>query len=170
VPLDEWGTDWTPPAEVAVAPGVDMKKPMPRQVVAMTPETFFGRLNALLPANPAYPADAPVMERIAALGVVPDAEFPWASFAPEVQHAITAGVEAGKQAITPSWAGWSPRSRCMDTSTQRVAAARSRMQERDGLRLRAARRLALVSRFPRSRGRRRAAVVSGGELSHSSRR
>ena len=46
----------------------------------MTPETFFGRLNALLAANPPYAADAPVMERIAALGIAPGAEFPWESF------------------------------------------------------------------------------------------
>ena len=52
VPLEAWGSDWAPPAEVPVQPGVDVKTPVPRQVLAMTPETFFGRLNALLPANP----------------------------------------------------------------------------------------------------------------------
>ena len=55
VPLEAWGSDWTPPADVPVKPGVDSKTPVPRQVLAMTPETFFGRLNSLLPANPAYP-------------------------------------------------------------------------------------------------------------------
>ena len=96
VPLDAWGTDWTPPAEVPVQPGVDTRTPVPRQVLTMTPETFFSRLNALLPANPPDPADAPLMERIAALGVAPGAEFPWAGFDPDVQHAITEGVEAGR--------------------------------------------------------------------------
>ena len=72
-------------------PGVDGKTPVPRQVLAMTPETFFGRLNALLPSNPPYPEDAPVMERIARLGIVPGAEFPWASFDPDVQQAISDG-------------------------------------------------------------------------------
>ena len=99
VPLEAWGSDWTPPAEVPVKPGVDAKTPVPRQLLAMTPETFFARLNALLPANPPYPEDAPVMERIARLGIVPGAEFPWANFDPEVQQAISKGVEAGKTAI-----------------------------------------------------------------------
>jgi hypothetical protein len=99
VPLAAWGGDWTPPAEVPVKSGVDAKTPVPRQVLAMSPETFFGRLNGLLVDNPPYPADAPVLERIAALGIAPGAEFPWGSFPPSVQQAITEGVEAGKQAI-----------------------------------------------------------------------
>ena len=99
VPLEGWGTDWTPPAEVPVQPGVDTLTPVPRQVLAMTPETFFARLNGLLTANPPYPADVPVMARIAGLGVAPGVEFPWASFEPGVQQAISQGVEAAKQAI-----------------------------------------------------------------------
>ena len=99
VPLKAWGSDWAPPAEVPVQPGVDLKTPVPRQVLAMSPETFFGRLNALLATNPPYPDDAPVMERIAQLGIAPGAEFPWTSFESEAQRAIAAGVEAGKQAI-----------------------------------------------------------------------
>jgi hypothetical protein len=99
VPLQAWGTSWMPPAEVPVQPGIDAATPVPRQILAMGPETFFGRLNALLPANPPYPADAPVMERIARLGITPGAAFPWASFAPAVQEAISKGVEAGKQAV-----------------------------------------------------------------------
>ena len=56
----------------------------------MTPETFFARLNALLVANPPYTADAAVMARIAELGIATGAEFPWASFEPDVQEAIAA--------------------------------------------------------------------------------
>ena len=39
------------------------------------------------------------MERITALGIAPGGEFPWSSFEPDVQEAISEGVEAGKQAI-----------------------------------------------------------------------
>ena len=99
VPLAAWGTDWQPPAEVPVAPGVDTKTPVPRQVLGMSPDTFFGRLNALLADNPPYPEDAPVMERIAKLGIAPGAGFPWERFEPAVQDAISVGVEAGKKAI-----------------------------------------------------------------------
>ncbi len=99
VPLQAWGTDWAPPAEVSVAPGVDVKTPVPRQVMAMTAATFFGRLNALLSTNPPCAEDAPVMERIARLGIAPGAEFPWASFEPGLQQALSEGVNAGKQAV-----------------------------------------------------------------------
>jgi hypothetical protein len=99
MPLSAWGTAWQPPAEVPLKPGVDAETPVPRQVLGMTPSRFFGRLNALLTTNPAYPADAPVLERIAALGIAPGAAFPWASFSPEVQTAIGEGIKAGQQQI-----------------------------------------------------------------------
>jgi hypothetical protein len=99
VPLEAFGSNWLPPAEVPLKPGVDAKTSVPEQVLKMTPEKFFGRLNALLPGNPAYPADAPVVARNAKLGVVPGSEFPWASFSPEVQSAITAGMKAGIEQI-----------------------------------------------------------------------
>jgi hypothetical protein len=40
-----------------------------------------------------------MMERIARLGITPGAGFPWASFDPAVQEAITKGTEAGRQAV-----------------------------------------------------------------------
>jgi hypothetical protein len=99
VPLAAWGTDWTPPSEAPVQSGVDTTTSVPRQILAMGADSFFERLNALLVGNPPYEADAPVMERIAQLGIGPGAAFPWDDFGPEVQRAITGGVEAGKQAI-----------------------------------------------------------------------
>ncbi len=99
VPLSAWGTGWIPPAEVALEGEVDIVTPVPRQVLAMTPEVFFARLNALLPRNPPYAEDAPVMDRIARLGIGAGADFPWSSFDPEVQDAISQGVAAAKDAI-----------------------------------------------------------------------
>ena len=40
-----------------------------------------------------------MIERIAKLGIAPGADFPWERFEPAVQDAISAGVQAGKQAI-----------------------------------------------------------------------
>ena len=59
VPLSAWGTDYTPPDEVPLKPGVDRTTPVPAQVLAMSPETFFNRLNALLVNNPPEPDDPP---------------------------------------------------------------------------------------------------------------
>ena len=75
VPLKAWASDWTPPTEVPVQPGVDAKTPVPRQVLAMTPEAFFARLNALLVANPPYTEDAAVMARSPKLGIATGAQF-----------------------------------------------------------------------------------------------
>lgn len=65
----------------------------------MAPEQFFSRLNELLVDNPAYPADAPVLERVAAIGVGPGLRFPWDDFPAEVQAAIAEGVKAGIEQI-----------------------------------------------------------------------
>lgn len=95
VPLSAWGTDWRPPAEVPLKPGIDGVASVPEQVLRMAPEQFFGRLNALLPGNPPYLADAPLMARISRLGVAAGEPFPWDDFAPEVQAAVAEGVKAG---------------------------------------------------------------------------
>jgi hypothetical protein len=99
VPLEAFGSNWQPPAEVPLKPGVDAKTPVPDQILRMRPEKFFNRLNALLPGNPAYPEDAPLLARIAKLGIVSGSEFPWTSFSPEVQSAIAEGIKAGVQQI-----------------------------------------------------------------------
>src|SRR5262249_53556194 len=68
VPLSEWGKAYTPPENVALKPDVDTKTPVPTQVIGMSPQTFFSRLNALMVNNPPEPADPATMARIAKLG------------------------------------------------------------------------------------------------------
>ena len=121
-PLSKWGTDYTPPATVPVKPNVDVKTPTPDQVFAMPPEVFFGRLNALLVDNPPHPDDAPVMARIAKLGIAPGANFKTESFTEEVRKAIEEGVLAGQEEIKDlafqdgregEWLATRPRSRSL---------------------------------------------------------
>ncbi len=97
VPLSEWGKPYVPPVDVPLKPGVDAKTPVPTQVLAMSPEAFFGRLNALLVANPPEPADPVTMARIARLGIAPGASFSLAAFGPDVRKAIEEGVAAGQK-------------------------------------------------------------------------
>ena len=97
VPLSEWGKAYTPPTDVPLKPGVDSKTPVPTQVLAMSPEAFFSRLNALLVTNPPEPADPATMARIAKLGIAPGASFSMAAFSPEVRKAIEEGVAAGQK-------------------------------------------------------------------------
>lgn len=95
IPLSAWGKAYTPPDNVPLKPGVDSKTPVPKQVLDMTPEALFGRLNALLVDNPPEPADPALMARIAKLGITPGAPFSMAKFSPEVRKAIEEGVAAG---------------------------------------------------------------------------
>ena len=102
VPLSQWkgaGIKYTPPASMPVKPGVDAKTPVPAQVFAMSAEQYFGRLAALLVNNPARAADAPVMARLARIGVKPGAKFTTAAFDADTRKAIDEGVAAAQQAI-----------------------------------------------------------------------
>jgi hypothetical protein len=96
VPLSAWGKSYAPPDNVPLKPGVDTKTPVPKQVLAMSPETFFNRLNTLLVTNPPEPADPATMARIARLGIKPGAKFSMASFTPEVRKAIEEAVADGQ--------------------------------------------------------------------------
>ena len=98
-PLSKWGTDYLPPATVPVKPNVDVKTPTPEQVFAMSPEAFFGRLNALLVDNPPHPDDAPVITRLARLGIIPGAAFTLDGFSEDVRNAIKEGVIAGQEEV-----------------------------------------------------------------------
>ena len=105
VPLSEWGKAYSPPTNVPLKPGVDSKTPVPTQVLAMSPEAFFGRLNALLVANPPEPADPATMARIARLGIAPGASFSMAAFSPDVRKAIEEGVAAGQKQMRETQRG-----------------------------------------------------------------
>ena len=100
--MSQWkeaGTKYTPPASVPVKPGVDAKTPVPAQVFKMSAEQFFGRLAELLVDNPAREADAPVMARLAKLGVEPGAKFSIEAFDADTRKAIDEGIAAAQQQV-----------------------------------------------------------------------
>ncbi len=94
-PLSSWGKQYTPPDNVPLKEGVDAKTPVPKQVLALSPEDFFNRLNRLLVTNPPEPDDPKTMARLATLGIAPGATFRMDAFTPEVRKAIEAGVADG---------------------------------------------------------------------------
>jgi hypothetical protein len=98
VPLSAWGADYHARDEVPLKPGVS-EGPVGDQVMAMSAETFFGRLNQLLVRNPPEPDDPALMERLAVLGVAPGVEFSTSGFSADVRRAVDDGVAAAKQAI-----------------------------------------------------------------------
>ena len=72
---------------------------MPAQVASMPPETYFNRLNALLPTNPPEPDDPELMARLAVLGIGPGAPFSMIAFDDDVRSAIDEGVADARQAV-----------------------------------------------------------------------
>lgn len=88
--------DTTPVAPADAAPGpVDLVTAPVDQVAQLDPSTFLAMVAHLLAANPARLADAPVLERIARLGVVPGKPFDWGGLSPEGQQAVAAGMSEG---------------------------------------------------------------------------
>ncbi|PZQ51689.1 MAG: hypothetical protein DI556_05925 [Rhodovulum sulfidophilum] len=75
MPLSAWGkADWTPPAG-KVDPAIDMKAPVRDQVNALDTDAFFGLGCELMKRNPPAAADQPLLDRIAAIGIVPGKDF-----------------------------------------------------------------------------------------------
>ena len=73
VPLSSFGKPYTPP-EGTVDPSVDMKTAPVDQLKAMSSEAFFNRMAALLKSNPPPASEAPVLEKLKAIGIVPGRE------------------------------------------------------------------------------------------------
>ncbi len=74
VPLSSYGKTYQPPAG-QVDPSFDMKKAVRDQVDAMDTVTFFNYLAMLLKNNPPAAADAPMVAKMAKIGLVPGQDF-----------------------------------------------------------------------------------------------
>jgi hypothetical protein len=74
VPLSSYGKDYTPPAGV-VDPSIDMKTAVREQVNALSAVDYFTLLAELLKTNPPVAEDAPVLPKLAAVGIVPGQDF-----------------------------------------------------------------------------------------------
>ncbi len=74
MPLSKWGTDWTPPPGKVDA-AIDMKTPVRDQVNALDTNAYFSLFCELMKRNPPVAADAPFLEKIAQIGIVPGHDF-----------------------------------------------------------------------------------------------
>jgi hypothetical protein len=81
VPLSAYGTEWTPPAG-KVDPSVDMKTAVRDQVNSMDAIEYFTLFAELLKTNPPTEADAPMVEKLARIGIVPGQNFDKIKFDP----------------------------------------------------------------------------------------
>ena len=74
VPLSAYGKRYMPPPG-AVDPTIDMKTPVREQVDRMNAATYFKLLAALMKENPPTAADAPMVAKLATMGIVPGKDF-----------------------------------------------------------------------------------------------
>jgi hypothetical protein len=111
-PLSALGHAYAAPSGV-VDPKVDPRTPPAEQVARMGTQAFFKRLAALLEANPAAPEDAPMMERLASIGVAPGRDFDLGKLESDTARGLDRGVKValdrlrqGAQAGGQLESGW----------------------------------------------------------------
>jgi hypothetical protein len=94
VPLSLYGKPYTPPPG-KVDPSIDMKTPPREQVERMDTTSYFKLLAELMKQNPPYAEDAPILARLARIGLVPGRDFDPSKLAsvPNVQDVPKLGVE-----------------------------------------------------------------------------
>lgn len=86
-PLSSYGKSYTPPPG-KVDPGIDMKTPVREQVNALDTAAYFNLLATLMKNNPPAKDDAPIVERMARLGIVPGQTFDFDKLDVTVQQAL----------------------------------------------------------------------------------
>lgn len=73
-PLSAWGKPYAPPAG-KVDPAIDMKTPVREQVHKLDGVAYFTLLAKLMKDNPPAQEDAPLIEKMARIGLVPGKDF-----------------------------------------------------------------------------------------------
>ncbi|MFO0858998.1 MAG: DUF1254 domain-containing protein [Phycisphaerales bacterium] len=97
-PLSTWGKTFTPPAGKVDA-SIDMKKPVRELVNSMTAEQYFSMLAQLMKDNPPAAADAPMVAKLAKIGVVAGQPFSASSWSPETTKAMQQVPKIGFEKI-----------------------------------------------------------------------
>lgn len=93
-PLSAYGKPYVaPPGKID--PGVDMKRAVRDSVNALDAKSYFSWLAELMVKNPPAPEDAPMVARMARIGIVPGQRFDIDKFGPAVATAIAQAPKAG---------------------------------------------------------------------------
>jgi len=97
-PLSAFGKPYTPPPGV-VDPAVDMKTSPADQIATMDATTFFKTLARLMASDLPPATDAPVLARLAKIGVVPGQDFDPGKLDPAVAKALEDSVKIAWQQL-----------------------------------------------------------------------
>ncbi len=87
VPLSSYGKPYTPPTG-KVDPSIDMKTPVREQVNSLDAAAYFNLLASLMKDNPPAAADAPILAKMARLGIVPGKPFDLSKLDPAVAKSL----------------------------------------------------------------------------------
>ena len=94
-----YGKPYTPP-KGTVDPNIDMKTPVRDQVDKMDAGTYFKLMAALMKDNPPAKEDAPMVAKMAKIGLVPGQDFDISKLDPAMAKALAGVPKAGIEAIT----------------------------------------------------------------------
>ena len=98
VPLSAYGKPYTPePGKVD--PAIDMKPPR-EQVNAMDAAAYFKLFAELLKTNPPAPEDAPMVAKLAKIGIVPGQDFDITKLEPAMAKGIAAAPKPAQEKIS----------------------------------------------------------------------
>jgi hypothetical protein len=103
-PLSAFGKPYTPPAGV-VDPTIDMRMAPVEAVAKMSTPTFFNTMAALMKDNPPPAADAPVLAKLAKIGIVPGEKFDPAKLDPAMAKGLEKLTATAKVGGAPG-NGW----------------------------------------------------------------
>jgi len=98
VPLSAFGKPYTPPPG-KVDPAIDMKAAPRDQVNAMDGAAYFKLLAELMKANPPAAEDAPMVAKLAKIGIVPGQDFDASKLDPAVMKGINAAPKPAQEKI-----------------------------------------------------------------------
>jgi hypothetical protein len=98
VPLSAYGKEYMPP-KGKVDPEIDMKTAVRDQVNRMDAGAYFKRLAQLMKDNPPSKADAPMVEKMAKIGIVPGKDFDMGKLDPATAKALKDVPKAAQEKI-----------------------------------------------------------------------
>jgi hypothetical protein len=101
-PLSVWEGSALPTAKPAANLSIDTRTPPVDQVSRMDARAAFGRLAQLWRSNPPYPADAPLLNKLKLIGLVPGHSFAEGTFDTAGSQALNEGVKDGFRRIVDS--------------------------------------------------------------------
>jgi hypothetical protein len=101
VPLSAFGRAFTP-AKGATDSTFDAKTPPVEKVKAMSAATYFDTLARLMRSNPPPDADAPMLAKLATIGIVPGRPFDPSHLDPDVARGIERSVTVALQKLQPA--------------------------------------------------------------------